>query len=128
MADSRTKTTSATTTDPSVFGEIWRSLQLVYYLVLDPRVPFLYKLIIPAVIIYVLSPLDVIPDAFIIMLGLGALDDLAVMFLGIKLFIHMCPPDVVMEYRARLAGGRAAPTADDSNTVEGTYRVVEEKH
>ncbi len=123
MADT-TKTsaaTSAKTNDPSVFFEIWRSMQLVWHLMLDSRVPFLPKLIVPFVILYILSPIDILPEA--LFLFLGTLDDIALLFFGTKLFINMCPPDIVMEHRRALGGGREF-TADDY--VEGTYRVVDE--
>lgn len=121
MADSTTKTTTTTTktTDPSVLIEIWRSMQLVWRLMLDPRVPVLPKLIVPLVALYVLSPLDVIPD---VLLVVGQLDDIALLFFGTKLFINLCPPDVVMEHRAALGGGKIA--SDDY--VDGSYRVVDE--
>lgn len=123
MADPTGKTTATTTaknTDPSVIFEIWRSMQLVYRLMLDPRVPFLPKLIVPLVALYVISPLDVVPDVFIV---LGQLDDIALLFFGTKLFINACPPDVVLEHRRALGGGREF-TSDEY--VDGTYRVVDE--
>jgi uncharacterized membrane protein YkvA (DUF1232 family) len=122
MADTTTKTVNATTknADPSVIFEIWRSMQLVWRLMLDPRVPFLPKLIVPLVALYVLSPLDVVPD---VLLVLGQLDDIALLFFGTKLFINLCPPDVVMEHRRALGGGREF-TADEY--VDGSYRVVDE--
>ncbi len=121
MADPTVKTaTKKEASDPSVLIEIWRSMQLVWRLMLDPRVSFLPKLIVPLVALYVLSPLDIIPDVFIV---LGQLDDIALLFFGTKLFINLCPPDVVMEHRRALGGGREF-TADDY--VDGSYRVVDE--
>lgn len=123
MADTTGKTTATTTAknaDPSVIFEIWRSMQLVYRLMLDPRVPFLPKLIVPLVALYVISPLDVVPDVFIV---LGQLDDIALLFFGTKLFINACPPDVVLEHRRALGGGREF-TSDEY--VDGTYRVVDD--
>lgn len=121
MADTTTKTATTTTPpDPSVLLEIWRSMQLVGRLMMDARVPVLPKLIVPLVALYVLSPLDVVPD---VLLVLGQLDDVALLFFGTKLFINLCPPDVVMEHRRALGGGREV-TADDY--VDGSYRVVDE--
>lgn len=121
MADTRAKTaTTAKTADPSVLIEIWRSMQLVGRLMMDSRVPFMPKLIVPLVALYVLSPLDVVPD---VLLLLGQLDDIALLFFGTKMFINLCPPDVVMEHRRALGGGREV-TADDY--VDGSYRVVDE--
>lgn len=121
MADSTSKTaTKGKTADASVLFEVWRSMQLVWRLMLDPRVPALPKLIVPLVALYVLSPLDLVPD---VLLVLGQLDDIALLFFGTKLFINLCPPDVVMEHRHALGGGREV-TSDDY--VDGSYRVVDE--
>ena len=120
MADSTTKTATKTkTADPSVLMEIWRSMQLVWRLMLDPRVPVLPKLIVPLVALYVLSPLDLIPDVLLIA---GQLDDLALLFFGTKLFFNLCPPAVVEEHR-RALGGRSIT---DDEYVDGSYRVVDE--
>lgn len=122
MADTTSKTaTSSKTADPSVLVEMWRSMQLVWRLMLDSRVPLFPKLIVPLVALYIVSPIDLIPEALFLMLG--TLDDLALLFFGTKLFINLCPPDVVMEHRAALGGGREV-TADDY--VDGTYRVMDE--
>ena len=60
------------------------------------------KLIIPGVVgVYLLSPIDFMPDVLPL---LGQIDDIAVLFGGVMLFIQMCPPDVVDEHRAALAG------------------------
>lgn len=121
MADTTPKTTATPkNTDPSVLIEIWRSMQLVWQLMLDARVPFFPKLIVPLIILYVLSPLDVIPDVILV---LGQLDDIALLFFGTKLFINLCPPDVVAEHRRALGGG---PEFTSDEYMDGTYRVVDE--
>jgi uncharacterized membrane protein YkvA (DUF1232 family) len=126
MADTTTKTATTTkAADPSVLFEIWRSMQLVWRLMLDPRVSFLPKLIVPIVALYILSPLDLIPEAAFMFLGpFVALDDIALLFFGTKLFINLCPPDVVIEHRRALGGAREF-TADDY--VDGSFRVVDEE-
>jgi uncharacterized membrane protein YkvA (DUF1232 family) len=122
MANSTTRTApTAKPTDPSVLFEVWRSLQLVWRLMLDPRVPAFTKLIIPLVVVYLVSPIDLIPEGFFLVFGM--VDDLAVLFFGTKLFISLCPPDVVAEHRRALSGGRESDAGD---YVDGTYRVVDE--
>ncbi|HZQ05240.1 MAG TPA: DUF1232 domain-containing protein [Anaerolineae bacterium] len=122
MADTTTKTATHRGADPTMLAEVWRSAQLVWRLMLDSRVPLFPKLILGLIILYVVSPLDVIPEA--VFLLVGTLDDLAVLFLGTRLFIHLCPPDVVMEHRRAIAGGSTTTTKKDY--VDGTYRVVDE--
>jgi uncharacterized membrane protein YkvA (DUF1232 family) len=59
------------------------------------------KAIVPVSLIYLISPVDLIPD---VALGLGQLDDLAVLVIGIKLFIELCPPALVREHLQNLLG------------------------
>lgn len=120
MADTSKTATTTKAPDPSVLMEIWRSMQLVWRLMLDERVPFFPKLVVPLVAIYILSPLDVVPD---VLLVLGQLDDIALLFFGTKLFINLCPPDVVMEHRRALGSG---PEFTSDEYVDGSYRVVDE--
>jgi uncharacterized membrane protein YkvA (DUF1232 family) len=102
-----------------------RNLRLAWHLLLDPRVPLLTKLIIPGLMgLYILSPIDIIPDWI---LGLGQLDDLAVLVLAVKLFIELSPADIVQEHLRRLTG-RGSPAqsqASEGDVVDADYRVIE---
>jgi uncharacterized membrane protein YkvA (DUF1232 family) len=102
-----------------------RNLRLAWNLLLDSRVPLLTKLIIPGLmILYILSPIDLIPDVFV---GLGQLDDLAVLVLGVKLFIELSPHEVVQEHLRRLKGAgskRPAGASPEGEVVDGEYRVI----
>jgi uncharacterized membrane protein YkvA (DUF1232 family) len=107
--------------NPGSLVQVVRTLRLVWRLVNDPRVPILSKLIVPAAIIYVVWPLDLIPDAIPF---LGQLDDVGVVVLGIRFFIQACPAEIVMEHRRAIAGV-AAPGSEDY--VDATYRVVDDE-
>ncbi len=107
--------------NPGTLAQVVRSFQLVWRLMADPRVPGMTKLIIPGVIFYVLLPLDIIPDVIPV---LGQLDDLAVVFFGIRFFIEMCPADVVMEHRRALEGPSRSGRGE---YVDATYRVVDDE-
>ena len=99
-----------------------RTLRLVWRLFADSRVPLFPKLILVAAAIYVISPIDLIPD---LILGLGQLDDLGVAMLAIGVFIQLCPPALVDEHRRAIAaesGGTAKPSDDE--TIEGSFRVM----
>jgi uncharacterized membrane protein YkvA (DUF1232 family) len=111
---------SKQTTNFGALGELARTARLVWRLLNDPRVPILPKLIIPGVVLYVLSPIDLIPDLIPIA---GQLDDVAILFFGVRTFIEMCPPDIVLEHRNALMGESHA-RADDY--VDATYRVVDD--
>jgi uncharacterized membrane protein YkvA (DUF1232 family) len=101
-------------------AQIVRTLRLVWRLFNDSRVHWFPKLIIPAAILYVLSPIDLIPD---VILGLGQLDDLGVLALAIALFIEFCPRAIVEEHRRALVA-ESLPAASDENVIEGSYRQV----
>ena len=67
-------------------------LKLFAQLVKDPRVNIAPKLVILGVLAYVVLPTDLVPD---FIPGLGYADDLAVLLAGLKLFLRLCPPEVV---------------------------------
>src|SRR5215813_10863065 len=88
-----------------------RCLQLVAYLpsflklfsrLGDPRVSLKSKLVLAGISAYVILPTDFLPD---ILLGFGQLDDLLVVYLGLKLFLRLCPRDVVQEHVKSIAAG-----------------------
>jgi uncharacterized membrane protein YkvA (DUF1232 family) len=76
-------------------------VRLTWALLRDPRVPIWAKAIPVVGILYVLSPLDFIPDVLPI---LGQLDDLAIVLGGMRLFASMVPQDIVEEHLAEIAG------------------------
>ncbi len=79
----------------AVVDQAW----LTWKLMLDKRVPLWMKALAVLPLIYVLSPIDLIPD-FII--GLGQLDDLGVVLAGMRLFEALVPDYIVQEHRAVL--------------------------
>ncbi|MDY6877047.1 MAG: DUF1232 domain-containing protein [Chloroflexota bacterium] len=105
-----------------------RQARLAWRLFWDRRVPVWAKLIPPAALAYVLSPVDFIPAA--IVPGLGQLDDIAVLLIGIKLFVELAPPEVVREHLlalgARIKGWRVVEGEDGPSVViEGDYEIRE---
>ena len=103
-----------------------RQGRLAWRLFWDSRVPLWTKLIPPAALAYVVFPLDIIPD---VALGLGQLDDLAVLLLGIKFFIEVAPPDVVREHLRALGGHikewRVVEEGEPPVVIEGEYQLQE---
>lgn len=97
-----------------LLAEILKQGRLILRLLGDRRVPIWPKLIIPATIAYILSPIDLLSDPII---GLGQLDDIAVFLIGLKLFIELCPSGIVREH-----------LEDLSSVIDGSYRVVEEEN
>lgn len=103
-------------------AQLLRTLQLVWRLLRDSRVPLFPKLILLAGAIYVISPIDLIPD---VILGLGQLDDIGVALLSIALFIELCPRALVEEHRAAIAAEAGAPVKPaDEEVIDGAFRVM----
>jgi len=75
-------------------------------------VPAALKTIPPATLLYLLFPVDFIPD---LALGLGQLDDIAIILLGLKLFIELSPQEVVRRHLREMS------------SVSGSYRVVDDE-
>ena len=101
--------------------ELIRYVVLAWRLFWDARVAGLVKAVPILVIAYLISPIDLIPDW---LLGLGQLDDLAILLLGIRAFVGLCPPQIVQEHLDRLSG--KPPTAEQDETVDGTFRRLDE--
>lgn len=99
---------------------IFKQFRLVWMLMQDGQVPLWAKTIVPLSLIYLVSPIDIIPDVF---LGLGQLDDLGIILLGMSLFIKSCPPNIVEYYQNQLEYG---DDHLDDEAVDTTYRVVDE--
>jgi uncharacterized membrane protein YkvA (DUF1232 family) len=78
-------------------------LKLFLFLFQDARVSLLAKLVPMAILAYLILPVDLLPD---FLPALGQLDDLVVLLLGFKLFLRLCPPDVVQQHVKAIAGGR----------------------
>lgn len=102
-------------------GEIVREIRLIACLMVDRGVPGWVKAIPILTVLYLLSPLDLVPDPI---LGLGQVDDLAIFLVGLKLFVELCPHHVVKRLREHLSG----QSTDDAegDVVDGTYRVLDE--
>jgi uncharacterized membrane protein YkvA (DUF1232 family) len=126
MADKRKETDMNLITGG--LAEIIRQVRLVLRLWSDPRVAVWVKAIPPIALAYTIFPFDFIPDPI---LGLGQLDDLAIILLGMKLFVELCPPEVVRQHLEDLGAtlrGEKTPkdlTADQDEVIDGSYRVIE---
>ncbi len=112
----------------NILGELFRQGQLVWRLLLDRRVPRVLKLIPLATFVYFLMPVDLLPDVF---LGLGQLDDLAIILFGLSVFLRLCPPGIVQQYRDHWGSARTEPPKEEASgkhtgeIIDATYKVVE---
>jgi uncharacterized membrane protein YkvA (DUF1232 family) len=117
--------------------DLWVNGRLAWRLMHDKRVPAWIKIGVPLlVIVYVVSPVDLIPDSLI---GPGQLDDMGVVLLGISLIVRFSPQHVVEEHKRALgyqvdgsahagagsSGGRsywAPPGSNGAGNTEGSHR------
>lgn len=79
----------------SLLRELPNLFKLVFRLLRDPEVPKLYKLLFGAVSVYMLTPLDLIPD----FLGvLGWVDDLYLLGLALGKLMGAAGPNVLLRH------------------------------
>ncbi len=111
---------------PSMFMLLARSgiMRLLFKLMTDRRVPLRLKVIIPAAIVYLLSPFDLVPDIIPVS---GWIDDILVIVVSLTLFLTMAPRDVVLEHirGGRSDGGTGAKR--EGKIVDGEYRVIDDE-
>src|SRR5512140_3641657 len=82
--------------DPNFLQDIGFRLKLIWRLIKDPRVSPYLKLLPIGALVYLVSPIDLLPGvAFPV---IGALDDAAVLWLGATLFVNLCPDNIVQEH------------------------------
>lgn len=99
------------------FSGRWRSVRLarliwklpmyarvIWGIVRDPRTPLPLKALLGAALVYLVVPIDLIPDAIPI---LGQADDLTVLMLVLDLFIANAPEEVRRDHMERARTGKA---------------------
>jgi len=87
--------------DIGFLKEIVHQVQLVWYLMRDSDVPIYLKLLPFISILYILWPVDLVPDLIPV---LGQLDDVSVLLLGVRLFVTLSPEEIVDYYLQKLKG------------------------
>jgi uncharacterized membrane protein YkvA (DUF1232 family) len=106
--------------------QLWRTGRLALRLVRDPRAPIAAKVVFGAMVVYMISPIDVVPDWIPI---LGQADDLVALLAGLNLFLKACPRWLVEEHEAALGGRRDSrddvrAASDGGPTIDGQYQRV----
>lgn len=102
----------------------FEGIRLTWRLYRDPRVSPRLKVVLPIIaVLYVLSPIDAVPD---LLVGLGQVDDLAVVALLVSLLVtalRLAPAEVVAEHLTTLRGDRRRgnPRGD---VIDAPYRVT----
>ena len=112
--------------DIGFWREIVHQVRLVFHLLRDPEVPFYLKLVPFIGFVYLLSPIDFVPDLF---LGLGQLDDLTVLVVGSKIFMELAPPHIVARHRQAIRTSDGFTDSDgikESIIIDGEHQTVAE--
>jgi uncharacterized membrane protein YkvA (DUF1232 family) len=122
-------TPSSTLNETAGFlGGLIKQGRLAWRLLRDSRVPDWVKMIPFAGLIYLLSPIDLLPD--FALPGLGEIDDVVILMLALKMFVDLSPASIVAEHLEDLFGmpKRARPSTEPSSpaTIEGSYRVLDD--
>jgi uncharacterized membrane protein YkvA (DUF1232 family) len=97
--------------------------RLILRLMADGRISFLLKLLPVGALAYLISPIDFIPAAVAPIIG--TVDDVAIVWLGLALFLEMCPPGVVREHlknllsSSQISGEEGQAANDESEIVDG---------
>ena len=88
---------------PSLLRTLVSHVRLTVRLLREPGVPLLIKALPVLAALYVISPLDFVPDFLPV---LGQLDDLGVILIALEAFLKLCPAGAVDFHRAAMAQGR----------------------
>jgi uncharacterized membrane protein YkvA (DUF1232 family) len=86
----------------------------------EPRVPMLLKGVPLLAFLYVLSPIDLVPD---FIPGLGQLDDLGITLAALELFVRLCPSGAQAFHREAITQRRRyAPMTSTDDIIEAEWR------
>ena len=105
---------------PWLLKTLVADVRLSLRLLREPAVPVLAKALVPLWLLYLVSPLDALPDVFPV---IGQLDDLALAYGALKLFLRFCPPAAVAFHGAALAARKPFSKMKTTDTViEAEFR------
>lgn len=90
------------------------SIRLIWKLLTDSRVPFWIRIALPLALIYVISPIDILPDFIPVM---GRVDDIIAIVAGIMILLKLAPKKVVKQYKK-----------DDKTIIDGEYREEDQEN
>ena len=91
------------------FGDTIFNVSLMVKLFLDKRVPFYLKLIPVTAVVYLVVPYDLL---------IGPIDDAALLAGAVKLFISLCPAELVEEHTRKLQGTQKAQSAPNIRLLD----------
>ena len=90
------------------------SIRLIWKLLTDSRVPFWIRIALPLALIYVISPIDILPDFIPVM---GRVDDIIAIIAGIMILLKLAPKKVVNQHKK-----------DNQTIIDGEYREEDQEN
>lgn len=110
---------------PSLLRGLISQARLAWRLLRDPGVPLLFKVVPLLAALYLVSPVDFVPDIFPVV---GQLDDLGVMVVAIELFLKWCPAPIVEYHRNGIARRRpySPQPAGGGDIIDAEFRRDED--
>jgi uncharacterized membrane protein YkvA (DUF1232 family) len=86
----------------------------------EPRVPVPLKVVPVLAGLYVISPIDLVPD---FLPGLGQLDDLGIILAALGLFVGLCPSSLQAFHRDAITQQRPyTPMSSTDDVIEAEWR------
>jgi uncharacterized membrane protein YkvA (DUF1232 family) len=86
----------------------------------EPRVPVPLKVVPILGLLYVVSPIDFVPD---FIPGLGQLDDVGIILAALGLFVRLCPSSAQAFHRDAIAQQRPyTPMSSSDDVIEAEWR------
>ncbi len=104
-----------------LFGQMWKTGRLALRLARDSRVPMTAKMVLGATLIYLVSPIDAVPDWLPIV---GQADDIAILFAGLNLFIKACPRWIVSELSGKIDRDDGTSESSNARAWDGEDRTM----
>jgi len=93
------------------FSDYIEKIRLTIRLIKDERIDTLLKLIPVFCVLYLILPIDLL---------IGPIDDLVVIYFGLKLFINLCPQEIVYEHQQAM--GKEKIHKESSTIVDTEFK------
>jgi len=105
---------------PGFLRALFSNARLAWRLLREPEVPVWVKALPLAALIYLVSPIDIIPD---VLPFVGEIDDLAVVLLALQAFVFLCPSRAVLFHREAIAHRHSfTPMGAADGVIEAEWR------
>ncbi len=95
----------------------WRQLILLWRAFWHKKTPFYLKILMVGIVVYLISPFDILPD---FILGLGLVDDILLLALAVNWIVRKIPREIF--YKSQTTEQPDFDDGSDDATIDGTSR------